>query len=282
MANHIIDAMLPNEQGDYHKIIHKISLHEGAVINAGIFCIFCIYDIFNSDLDGDQLVDFYWIDPLFAAERIAAKSKYAGNLYLQFEPEDSWERPGVRAFGRVNGGLVFEAAYFMDMESVPMLSVFYADKAHWKGMTHHPVYRECIQFYLRLVNIFDIFCITMHCLHILYNQHQYANSAESLLNIKEDHRAKPSSWYAVGWMPIIDEDKSKRKDKGYDSNGARNVRIYHECWRHFLSRFYTDAKESRVIFYGDGKARKTRHSIGAFLGDQQVCLQYFLNIVHIF
>ena len=80
MANHIIDAMLPNEQGDYHKIIHKISLHEGALINAGIFCIFCIYDIFNSDLDGDQLVDFYWIDPLFAAERIAAKSKYAGNL----------------------------------------------------------------------------------------------------------------------------------------------------------------------------------------------------------
>ncbi len=107
MANHIIDAMLPNEQGDYHKIIHKISLHEGALINAGIFCIFCIYDIFSSDLDGDQLVDFYWIDPLFAAERIAAKSKYAGNLYLQFEPEESWERPGVRAFGRVNGGLVF-------------------------------------------------------------------------------------------------------------------------------------------------------------------------------
>ena len=32
--------------------------------------------------------------------------------------------------------------------------------------------------------------------------------SESLLNIKEDIRAKPSSWYAVGWMPIIDEEPS--------------------------------------------------------------------------
>ena len=65
---------------------------------------------------------------MFAAEQIAAKSKYAGKLYLQFEPEESWERPGRRAFGRVNGGLVFEAAYMRDSGNVPMLSVFYADK----------------------------------------------------------------------------------------------------------------------------------------------------------
>ncbi len=45
------------------------------------------------------------------AERIAGKSKYARNLYLQFEREDSWTRLGVRAFGRVNGGLVFQTAY---------------------------------------------------------------------------------------------------------------------------------------------------------------------------
>ena len=58
-------------------------------------------------MGGDQLVDFYWIDPMVTAERIAAKSKYAGNLYIQFEIEESWDRPGVRAFGRVNGRLVF-------------------------------------------------------------------------------------------------------------------------------------------------------------------------------
>ncbi len=55
---------------------------------------------FLSAKDGDQLVDFYWIDPMLVAESIAAKSKYAGNHYLQFELEDSWERPGTRAFGR--------------------------------------------------------------------------------------------------------------------------------------------------------------------------------------
>ncbi len=27
---------------------------------------------------------------------------------------------------------------------------------------------------------------------------------ETLLNIKEDFHAKPSSWYVVDWMPIID------------------------------------------------------------------------------
>ncbi len=44
-------------------------------------------------MDCDQLVDFYWIDPMVTAERIAAKSKYAGNLYLQFEIEESGTGP---------------------------------------------------------------------------------------------------------------------------------------------------------------------------------------------
>ncbi len=40
-------------------------------------------------MDGDQLVDFYWIDPMVTAERIAAKSQYAGHQYLQIELEES-------------------------------------------------------------------------------------------------------------------------------------------------------------------------------------------------
>jgi len=101
-------------------------------------------------MDGDQLVDFYWIDPMLTAERIAAKSQYAGHMYYQFELEDSWDRPGVRAFGRINGGLIFEAAYIIDPASVPLLSVFYADKSYLKGMSHHPIYRKCL---------FSILCI---------------------------------------------------------------------------------------------------------------------------
>jgi hypothetical protein len=57
-------------------------------------------------MDGNQLMGFYWIDPMVIAEHTTAKSQYAGHLYLQFELEESWNNPGVCAFGRVNGGLL--------------------------------------------------------------------------------------------------------------------------------------------------------------------------------
>ena len=112
-----------------------------------------MFNISFSAMDGDQLVDFYWIDPMLTAERIAAKSQYAGHMYYQFDLEESWDRPGVRAFGRINGVLIFEAAYILDPTSVPLLSVFYADKSHLKGMSHHPIFRKC------LLCIFCIFCV---------------------------------------------------------------------------------------------------------------------------
>ena len=93
-------------------------------------------------LDGNQSVEFVYIDPTWSAEIIAAKQKYKGHMYYQFEPEESWTRPGLRAFGRVNGGAIFEVCYMLDKGSVPLISVFYADKAHFKGWSHHPVYRE--------------------------------------------------------------------------------------------------------------------------------------------
>ena len=95
-------------------------------------------------MDGDQLVEFYWIDPMMAAEHVAWKSKYAGNLYLQFERKESWTRPGVRAFGRVNGGLVFETAYILDKTNGTLISVFYAYKLFLNGVSDHPIYCTCI------------------------------------------------------------------------------------------------------------------------------------------
>ena len=68
---------------------------------------------------------------------------------------------------------------------------------------------------------------------------------------------------------IIDEDKSLRPGQGYDCDAARNLRVHHECWRHFL-RLFIENKNDRVFIFGDGKARQTRHSIGAVFGDQQV------------
>ncbi len=57
-------------------------------------------------MDGDQHVVFYYIDPCYAMERHAGKAKFKNKFYFQYEREDSWTRPGVRAFGRVNGGIL--------------------------------------------------------------------------------------------------------------------------------------------------------------------------------
>ena len=43
---------------------------------------------------------------------------------------------------------------------------------------------------------------------------------------------------------------------------------------------FVETTEASVINYGDCKARLTRHSVGAVLGDQQVHISYFY-ILHI-
>ncbi len=40
-----------------------------------------------SELDGDQLMNLYWIDPMLTDEQMAANSKYTRKMYLQFETE---------------------------------------------------------------------------------------------------------------------------------------------------------------------------------------------------
>jgi hypothetical protein len=113
---------------------------------------------------------------------------------------------------------------------------------------------------------------------------------ESIMNIHEDIRAKPSSWSVVAWLPVINEDLSTRPEKGYHSCAARNMRIHHACWRHFLARWIKESKHARHVVYGDGKTRLSRHHVGAVIGDQQVHIVMFayyilfdiFNILYIF
>jgi hypothetical protein len=94
-----------------------------------------------TELDGDQPVVFYYIDPGHALERHAGKLKFKNKFYYQYEREESWTRPGVRAFGRVNGGLAFQGFQQIAGNAVPLCHVFYADKAgSTKNCTHHPIY----------------------------------------------------------------------------------------------------------------------------------------------
>lgn len=92
----------------------------------------------------------------------------------------------------------------------------------------------------------------------------------SLLNIHEDERVKPENWIPVGWLPIIDQTRSRRPGQGYTGAPARNTRLFHACWTEFLSNWEAVSRIYRIVVYSDGIARLTRHFIAGLLGDQQV------------
>ena len=101
-------------------------------------------------LDGDQVLDFYWIDPIDVAKRFISKPKFSGKLYTQYRRQNSTQRPGKRAFGRANSGLVFQACQAVDMFSSPLLLLFYADKSFsGKHRTHHPIYSKCSKPFIK-------------------------------------------------------------------------------------------------------------------------------------
>ena len=106
-------------------------------------------------MDGNQLLDFYWIDPIEAIIRFVAKQEYSGKLYTQFVPGTSYLNPGQRAFDAfANSGMVFEAAQLIDLNSSSVLALFFSD-APFAGqhMTHHPIYSMSRQS--RLFALFD-------------------------------------------------------------------------------------------------------------------------------
>jgi hypothetical protein len=94
-----------------------------------------------SELDGKQVLDFYWTDPIDAMKRPVAKLKYNGKLYTTFKPGTSIFHPDDRAFELANSGMVFQAACLVDTESSPLLALFYADASFsGQSMSHHPIY----------------------------------------------------------------------------------------------------------------------------------------------
>jgi len=91
----------------------------------------------------------------------------------------------------------------------------------------------------------------------------------SLLNLHEDERSKPRNWIPVGWIPVYDESRDKRPNKGFDSTSARKIRLYHQCWIEFLDKWAERTKEAILLPWADGVDRLTRIFIGGVMGDQQ-------------
>ena len=109
-------------------------------------------------MDGDQNLELYWIDPVDAMDRLVARPEFKGKIYLQYERQESEQRPTKRAFGHANSGSVFQEAQALDLNSVPMLHLFYADKS-FSGAhgSKYPVYGAKFAF--------------LHFLHNLHNTH---------------------------------------------------------------------------------------------------------------
>jgi hypothetical protein len=96
-----------------------------------------------SALDGNQILDFYWIDPVDAAKRFISRPKFSRKQYTQFKREWSEQRAGKRAFSRANSGLIFQSCQAVDKYSSPLILLFYADKSFsGKHRTHHPIYSK--------------------------------------------------------------------------------------------------------------------------------------------
>jgi len=94
----------------------------------------------NPEKDGQQALNFYWTDPIEAMKRYVAKRKYKNKLYTHFQAQFVGKQ---RAFSKSNSAMVFEAAQLIDINSSPVLALFYAD-ASFAGqhMTHHPIYSK--------------------------------------------------------------------------------------------------------------------------------------------
>ncbi len=97
----------------------------------------------HSALDGNQVLDFYWTDPIDAMKRSVAKLQYKDKLYTTFKPGTSALDPTARVFDKANSGMIFQIFYLLDTTCCQLVALFYAD-ASFSGasMTHHPIYSE--------------------------------------------------------------------------------------------------------------------------------------------
>jgi len=118
-----------------------------------------------AELDGKQVLDFYWTDPIDAMKRYVAKRQYKDKLYTTFQPGTSIFHPNDRAFDKANSGMVFQGSYLVDSGSSPLLALFYADASFsGQSMSHHPIYSTFVLFVI--ISIMQIMII-VSLIHII-------------------------------------------------------------------------------------------------------------------
>jgi hypothetical protein len=117
-----------------------------------------------AELDGKQVLDFYWTDPIDAIKRFVAKRQYKDKLYTTFQPGTTIFHPNDRAFAKANSGMVFQGSYLVDSGSSPLLALFYADASFsGQSMSHHPIYSMFVLIVIIMVIISLIHIIVIQC-----------------------------------------------------------------------------------------------------------------------
>ena len=139
MAKHVRRAMLPGN----HEVFQK-SFTEGIFVAVVVWHSFLqTHSFCPADMDGKQVLVFYWTDPIDAMKRMVAKLQFNGKLYTTFQPGKSILHPDVRAFDQANSGMVFLGACLVDDASSPLVALFYADASFsGQSMSHHPIYSK--------------------------------------------------------------------------------------------------------------------------------------------
>ena len=116
-----------------------------------------------AELDGKQVLDFYWTDPIDAIKRFVAKRQYKDKLYTTFQPGTTIFHPNDRAFDKANSGMVFQGSYLVDSGSSPLLALFYADASFsGQSMSHHPIYSMFV-FIVIIMVIISLIHIILQC-----------------------------------------------------------------------------------------------------------------------
>ena len=161
MAQHVRRAMLPNNDTIFQK-----SFAEGWSSMCFCLSMYALCDRMRpAALDGNQVLDFYWTDPIDAMIRSVGKLQYKDKLYTTFKPGMSIAHPMVRAFDQANSGIVFQSAYLLDTGSSPLLALFYADASFsGQSMTHHPIYSTLLYVLNVLFHLYHL-CISLQCVY---------------------------------------------------------------------------------------------------------------------
>ena len=92
------------------------------------------------ELDGTNVMQFYYIDLIDSVCRVIQDPAYADKLYHAFEMQADGD--GNRMFQKANSGLVFESIQLLDPTVAPILVIVASDASHHGHSSRHPLYCE--------------------------------------------------------------------------------------------------------------------------------------------